>query len=39
VQGFYVSAAVPAHEFAKMLSDFDSATLLPARMRIAASKA
>ena len=29
VQGFYVSPAVPADDFAKLLADFDGASLLP----------
>ncbi len=33
VQGFYVSAAVPADAFAKLLADFDGASLLPDRQR------
>ena len=33
VQGFYVSAAIPADAFAKLLADFDGASLLPDRPR------
>ena len=33
VQGFYVSGAVSATEFAKLLADFDGASLLPAQLR------
>jgi predicted signal transduction protein with EAL and GGDEF domain/CheY-like chemotaxis protein len=35
VQGFYVSGAVSAHEFVKLLETFDGASLLPARLRSA----
>jgi EAL domain-containing protein (putative c-di-GMP-specific phosphodiesterase class I) len=33
VQGFYVSGAVPADEFAKLLANFDGSSLLPDRPR------
>ncbi len=35
VQGFYVSSAVSAAEFAKLLETFDGASLLPARVQSA----
>ncbi len=38
VQGFYVSAAVPADEFAKLLAEFDGASFLPDRPRRIASR-
>jgi predicted signal transduction protein with EAL and GGDEF domain len=33
IQGFYVSGAVPADEFARLLRDFDGASLLSGRLR------
>jgi EAL domain-containing protein (putative c-di-GMP-specific phosphodiesterase class I) len=33
VQGFYISPAVPADDFAKLLAEFDGASLLPDRQR------
>jgi predicted signal transduction protein with EAL and GGDEF domain len=38
VQGFYVSGAVPADAFAKLLADFDGTSLLPDRPRRLASR-
>ena len=38
VQGFYVSAAVPADDFAKLLADFDGASLLPDHSRRLAAR-
>jgi predicted signal transduction protein with EAL and GGDEF domain len=38
VQGFYVSGAVPADDFAKLLADFDGASLLPDRPRRIAAR-
>jgi EAL domain-containing protein (putative c-di-GMP-specific phosphodiesterase class I) len=35
VQGFYVSAAVPGAEFAKLLRTFDGASLLPSSSKAA----
>jgi predicted signal transduction protein with EAL and GGDEF domain/DNA-binding NarL/FixJ family response regulator len=35
VQGFYVSGAVPAEEFARLLRSFDGNTLLPSSLKIA----
>jgi predicted signal transduction protein with EAL and GGDEF domain len=39
VQGFYVSGAVSAAEFATLLATFDGAALLPARLRSAIASA
>jgi predicted signal transduction protein with EAL and GGDEF domain len=39
VQGFYVSGAVSATEFATLLATFDGAALLPARLRSAIASA
>jgi hypothetical protein len=33
VQGFYVSSALPAEEFAKLLANFDGASVLHGRLR------
>jgi predicted signal transduction protein with EAL and GGDEF domain len=38
VQGFYVSPAVPADAFAKLLADFDGTSLLPNHPRLLASR-
>jgi predicted signal transduction protein with EAL and GGDEF domain len=38
VQGFYVSAAVPADQFAKLLTTFDGSSLLPDRHRRVATR-